>query len=104
MNLLVDHFRCTIGPLLVGLRIVWALGFICTAKFALAETLNPKVESYLKTYCLECHGEKSTKSDFRIDKLSAKVGFENTPQWLEIIERINAGEMPPKDAEAAAHC
>lgn len=99
MNLLVDHFRCAIAPLLVGLRIVLVLGIVSTTKLALAETLNPKVESYLKTYCLECHGEKSTKSDFRIDKLSAKVGFENTPQWLEIIERINAGEMPPKDAK-----
>ena len=39
----------------------------------------------------------STKSDFRIDGLSAKVGFEDTPQWLEVMERISSGEMPPKE-------
>jgi len=31
-----------------------------------------------------------------VDNLSPKVGIENTPQWLEIMERINTGEMPPK--------
>ena len=34
-----------------------------------------------------------------MDNLSPKVGTENTPQWLEIMERINSGEMPPEDAK-----
>ena len=62
-----------------------------------AGTLAPKVHAYFKTHCLGCHSEGSKHSDFRIDNLSAKVGFENTPQWLEIMERISSGEMPPED-------
>ncbi len=90
MKLLVDK-SCLVMVL------IW--GFGCAADVAAAEALNPQVDAYLKTYCLGCHREKSTKSDFRIDKLSARVGFEDTPQWLEVIERINSGEMPPKDAK-----
>ncbi|MCA9165351.1 MAG: DUF1592 domain-containing protein, partial [Planctomycetales bacterium] len=37
------------------------------------------------------------EGEFRIDILSPRVGFEDTPQWAEIMERINSGEMPPKD-------
>lgn len=58
--------------------------------------LDPKVKSYLETHCITCHDADSDKGDFRIDNLSAKVGVENTPQWLEIMERISSGEMPPK--------
>jgi mono/diheme cytochrome c family protein len=58
--------------------------------------LEPKVQAYFEKHCITCHGEEKQKGDFRIDTLSTKVGFENTPQWLEIMERINSGEMPPK--------
>ena len=58
--------------------------------------MDPKVQAYFEKHCLNCHGTEKQKGEFRIDTLSKKVGFENTPQWLEIMERINSGEMPPK--------
>ncbi len=61
-----------------------------------AAALDPKVQAYIDTHCIKCHDEDSEKGDFRIDNLSSKIGFEDTPQWLEIMERINSGEMPPK--------
>jgi mono/diheme cytochrome c family protein len=57
------------------------------------------MQPFLKKYCVECHSENVQKGDFRVDNLSPKVGTENTPQWLEIMERINSGEMPPEDAK-----
>jgi mono/diheme cytochrome c family protein len=51
---------------------------------------------YLKSYCTNCHNADKQKGDFRIDTLSKHVGKENNPQWLEVMERINSGEMPPK--------
>ncbi|MES2569447.1 MAG: c-type cytochrome domain-containing protein, partial [Verrucomicrobiota bacterium] len=54
------------------------------------------MQAFFDRHCVNCHGVEKQKGDFRIDTLSAKVGFENTPQWLEIMERINSGEMPPK--------
>lgn len=71
------------------------LTLITTSVSALAE-LDPTMDAFLEAHCIRCHDEDSEKGDFRIDNLSPKVGFENTPQWLEIMERINSGEMPPK--------
>ncbi len=65
-----------------------------------AAGLDAKVQSYFDAHCMKCHGADADKGDFRIDTLSAKVGVENTPQWLEIMERINSGEMPPKKVKA----
>ncbi|MCB1277955.1 DUF1592 domain-containing protein [Prosthecobacter sp.] len=71
--------------------------------FALSSGLNAapaaldlQVSAYFEEHCTKCHDEDVQKGDFRVDNLSHKVGFENTPQWLEIMERINSGEMPPK--------
>ncbi|RFC44756.1 MAG: Protein of unknown function (DUF1587)/Planctomycete cytochrome C, partial [Verrucomicrobia bacterium] len=58
--------------------------------------LDSKVTTYLEQHCNKCHDADVQKGDFRLDTLSPKVGFENTPQWIEIMERINSGEMPPK--------
>jgi hypothetical protein len=51
---------------------------------------------YLQTHCLRCHNAEKHEGEFRLDTLSKNVGSENNPQWLEVIERINSGEMPPK--------
>lgn len=69
------------------------------ALLASAEELTPRAAKFIRTYCIDCHGEDSEGSDFRIDQLSPKVGFEDTPQWAEIMARINSGEMPPEDAK-----
>lgn len=66
------------------------------ADFARGE-IDPAATRFLKSYCLRCHDEVSQEGDFRIDNLSPKVGFEDTPQWAEIMERLNSGEMPPED-------
>lgn len=60
--------------------------------------LAPSVSAYVEQYCIGCHDEDSEKGEFRIDNLSANIGFEDTPQWLEIMERVNSGEMPPEKA------
>lgn len=77
----------------------WFQAIVCliSVRAAHADGLDAKIQTYFKTHCIRCHSEGSTKSDFHIDSLSAKVGFEDSPQWLEIMERISSGEMPPKE-------
>jgi mono/diheme cytochrome c family protein len=55
-------------------------------------------ESFLGKHCAGCHGPKKSKGDLRIDKLSRdfKAGTDGH-LWAEIVEKINAGEMPPED-------
>jgi mono/diheme cytochrome c family protein len=61
-----------------------------------AETLEP----FLEKHCLRCHGPEKEKGELRIDQLSRdfKTGIDGH-HWAEIVERINAGEMPPEDEE-----
>jgi len=68
--------------------------YLCIA--AAHAALDPQVKAYFEEHCLKCHDDDVQKGDFRIDTLSPKVGHENNPQWVEIMERINSGEMPPK--------
>ena len=57
-------------------------------------------EAFLETHCVRCHGPKKEKGDLRVDTLSRdfKTGGDGH-LWAEIVERINAGEMPPEDEQ-----
>ena len=59
---------------------------------------NPSFEAFLDAHCVSCHGPKKEKGDLRIDTLSRdfKNGIDSH-LWAEVVERINAGEMPPED-------
>ena len=72
------------------------MAFACLA--AGAASAAETFEAFLGTHCAGCHGPKKSKGDLRIDKLSRdfKAGTDGH-LWAEIVEKINAGEMPPED-------
>jgi hypothetical protein len=72
------------------------LSFVLVPASSSTAVQDSKIQSYFDAHCMKCHGPDAAKGGFRIDTLSRNVGSENTPQWLEILERINSGEMPPK--------
>ncbi len=54
-------------------------------------------QPFIQQHCLSCHGEKKAQAGFRIDLLEADFAKPKVAeQWKEVIDRINAGEMPPK--------
>lgn len=61
-------------------------------------SFDEEIQPYLAKYCLPCHNAEVQEGEFRFDVLSKDVGRKDTPQWAEVIERINSGEMPPEDA------
>ena len=69
-----------------------------------AETAKP----FIAQHCLACHGAKLAKAGYRIDRLGTDfIAPSVAGQWKEVIDRINAGEMPPEgrtrpDAKQAA--
>lgn len=73
--------------------VVLALLFV-TVSAAATEPL----EAFLQKHCVRCHGSQKEEGDVRIDQLSRdfKKGVDSH-HWAEIIERVNAGEMPPDD-------
>ncbi len=55
------------------------------------------VQPFFKQHCVKCHGEKKQEGDLRLDVLTAD--FANggiAGHWSEVMDRLNAGEMPPK--------
>jgi hypothetical protein len=52
---------------------------------------------FIQQHCMGCHGEKKAQAGFRIDLLTVDFAKPKMAEhWEEVIDRINAGEMPPK--------
>ncbi len=55
------------------------------------------VRPFLEAHCTACHGEKKQKGDLRLDTLSRDfLNPAAAGHWMEVMERINSGDMPPK--------
>jgi hypothetical protein len=55
-------------------------------------------EGFLEKHCVRCHGPVKVEGDVRIDRFSRdfKAGVDSH-HWGEVLDRINSGQMPPKD-------
>jgi len=54
-------------------------------------------EAFLDKHCVRCHGPVADEGELRIDRLSREfMSAADTHRWAEVIERVNSGEMPPK--------
>lgn len=55
-------------------------------------------DGFLEKHCLRCHGPAKVEGDVRIDQFSRdfKAGAD-AHHWGEVLDRINSGQMPPKD-------
>jgi hypothetical protein len=53
---------------------------------------------FFKDYCIQCHNEKKHKGKLRLDDISFTIdSVENADRWQKILNKLNAGEMPPED-------
>ena len=54
-------------------------------------------ETFVSKYCIACHGPDHQESELRIDLLSRDFELGgDAHRWAELIERVNAGDMPPE--------
>lgn len=77
---------------------LWGIVLLLTPSNSPAASDDESViQPFLKQYCFECHAEKA-KAGYRIDRLGVDFTAASVAeQWKEIIDRINAGEMPPPE-------
>ena len=55
------------------------------------------VQPFFAKHCNSCHGEDKTEADLRLDQLGANFGARvSSGHWIEVLDRINLGEMPPE--------
>jgi len=63
-----------------------------------AKHYDEHVRPFLARHCLECHRGEKPKGDLRLDQLVADFdGDAGRKPWRLVLERIAAGEMPPKE-------
>lgn len=79
------------------IRFCLVIVFACLHGAAIVSAAEP-FEGFLGKHCLRCHGPEQVERDLRIDQLSRDfTAGSDGHLWAEIVERINAGEMPPED-------
>jgi hypothetical protein len=59
----------------------------------------PSVTAFFQTYCIDCHGPTKPKGDFRVDALKIAVNAADAENWQLVLDNLQLGEMPPKDAK-----
>lgn len=66
----------------------------------------PVLQPFIKTHCLACHGAAKQEGKLRLDTLATDFSQpEVARQWVEVMDQLNRGEMPPDERprpEAAA--
>src|SRR5262249_4651128 len=63
------------------------------------DSFSKDVKPFLKKYCLACHGAEKQKGDRRLDTLGTNLATEEAAnEWQDIIDQLNLGTMPPKNA------
>lgn len=58
------------------------------------------VHPFINTYCIDCHGGNSPEAGLDLAAASLASVTSDPARWHQILERIDAGEMPPADAQA----
>jgi len=54
--------------------------------------------AFFEKNCVSCHGPEKQKGKFRVDDLSFEITeVQNAERWQQVLNTLNAGEMPPDD-------
>lgn len=75
---------------------------LCVLPAATTNAVEPDFDSavrpFFQTYCLRCHDAQKREGQFRLDTLPRDFDTQEVAQrWSEVVFRMNAGEMPPKN-------
>lgn len=66
-----------------------------------ADAMMPEAHrSFLASYCVKCHNAEKQKGKLRLDDISFTIdSVEKADRWQKILNKLNAGEMPPDDSK-----
>jgi mono/diheme cytochrome c family protein len=89
--------RSTAFLALTGLALLPVSSTAQQVKPGPAPEFATEVSPFLDRHCVRCHGQEKQKGDLRIDTLERDFSKSTVAsRWMDIMERINSGEMPPK--------
>ena len=56
------------------------------------------IEGFFESYCYDCHDAITAKADLNLEDLTRSiVDSADALNWQDILDQLNAGEMPPRD-------
>ncbi|MBI1918750.1 MAG: DUF1592 domain-containing protein [Planctomycetes bacterium] len=69
----------------------------------LAEEYTGQTRPLLQQFCLKCHSAAKRKGDLDLERFATLAEVRRgTRAWLKIVEMLDSGEMPPKNAKQLA--
>jgi hypothetical protein len=84
----------------ITMFVVAAIGFcVGDVQCVMAGEIDPQVTAFLNRYCVDCHGPTKPKGDFRVDALKIAMNAADAENWQLVLDNLQLGEMPPKDAK-----
>ena len=64
------------------------------------EEFTRKIQPFLNTYCISCHGPEKQKGKIRFDQRTASMsGRKEAELWMRMLEAMEFGEMPSDSAK-----
>ena len=67
---------------------------LTSAEVAIPESIG----SFMKTHCYRCHGAETQEADLSLHDMARVIGDSaDALNWQDILDKLNAGEMPPED-------
>ncbi len=71
-----------------------------TAQNAEGTRYDTVVRPFLEQHCVKCHGPDKERGKLRLDTLPADfLDSQAAGMWIEVMDNLNLGEMPPEDEE-----
>ena len=91
----MNHLACTLLVLCTASAVTAAAPTEATLQHQFAAHVGP----FLKSYCLNCHGKELSEAKLDLSVYTSAQSVTNAHRtWEIVLERIDAGEMPPKDS------
>lgn len=56
-------------------------------------------EIFLRQYCYDCHSASNIEAGLDLKALGEEIAPDNSGRWEQILDRVAAGEMPPRGSE-----
>ena len=90
----MNHLACPLLVLCTASAVTAAAPTEATLQHQFAAHVGP----FLKSYCLNCHGKELSEAKLDLSVYTSAQSVTNAHRtWEIVLERIDAGEMPPKD-------
>lgn len=88
-------------PAFPQIRLLAAACLFALAAWQAAEGQSPPpaATDFLKQHCVDCHAGKTPDAGLDLTNLGANLAGKKTEYlWIRVFDRVQSGEMPPKDA------